>query len=321
MFDFINDPIAIMFLISSLILTFLTIYIWLQTRKMKVDKNNRFIKNLLIVLVPLLGGFLTLIAVGLFIFQSYVYYLVVLTGGAMPDSIYINDKYSEQRTGHFYSLYINDTSSLKDPYRGFYRAFEKRMSVKLIREHKVPFSDETFNNSYDTSHAYAEPYAISMREYKSVYTSTNQSGIDQVKEAGNNAYTVAESILKKKLPLDVFKPETNTRGDSAGLMLTLELIQQFGESDILKGYSVCGTGTINKEGNVGIIGGLKMKMIAAAAEDFDFCFIAKTNYSEAVKIITQNDLMIKIVPVSNIYEALSYLVNLDEKSGMLSDNK
>src|SRR5690606_4329531 len=52
-------------------------------------------------------------------------------------------------------------------------------------------------------------------------------------------------------------------GPSAGLMFTLEIINQLLEEDITKGYDVAGTGTMEREGEVGRIGGIDQKVMAA----------------------------------------------------------
>ncbi|WP_431799517.1 SepM family pheromone-processing serine protease [Halobacillus andaensis] len=61
-------------------------------------------------------------------------------------------------------------------------------------------------------------------------------------------------------------------GPSAGLMFSLEMYDQLTEEDITNGQEVCGTGEINYEGEVGSIGGIDKKVVAADQEGCDVFF-------------------------------------------------
>ncbi len=68
-------------------------------------------------------------------------------------------------------------------------------------------------------------------------------------------------------PFDVDIQVGKVGGPSAGLMLTLGILDLVGDEDLTDGAVVAGTGTIDQEGNVGPIGGIALKM--AAAEDIE----------------------------------------------------
>ena len=53
-------------------------------------------------------------------------------------------------------------------------------------------------------------------------------------------------------------------GPSAGLMFTLEIYNQLVEDDLTRGHEIAGTGTINEKGEVGPIGGIQQKVVAAS---------------------------------------------------------
>ncbi|MFP3361706.1 S16 family serine protease, partial [Planococcus sp. SIMBA_143] len=61
-------------------------------------------------------------------------------------------------------------------------------------------------------------------------------------------------------------------GPSAGLMFSLEIYNQLTEEDWTKGYEIAGTGTINDEGEVGPIGGIKQKIVAADGSGAEIFF-------------------------------------------------
>lgn len=118
-------------------------------------------------------------------------------------------------------------------------------------------------------------------------------------------------------------------GPSAGLMFTLEIMNQLVEEDLTKGYRIAGTGEILHDGTVGRIGGVDLKVIAAADENVDFMFAPddelsdellasnpdlETNYQTAIRTAEEKNLDIEIVPVKTIQDALNYLEKLPPKS-------
>lgn len=107
----------------------------------------------------------------------------------------------------------------------------------------------------------------------------------------------------------------NIGGPSAGLMFTLELINQLSEHDITKGKRIAGTGTMELNGNVGPIGGAKHKVIAADRAGAEVFFAPddgteKSNYLEALQSAKDKKLNIQVVPVRTIQDALDYLKQL-----------
>lgn len=108
-------------------------------------------------------------------------------------------------------------------------------------------------------------------------------------------------------------------GPSAGLMFSLEILNQLIPEDLTKGYKIAGTGTIDTEGNVGQIGGIEDKIVAAHNEGAEIFLcpadlnIGDTNTKEVIKAAKDDGYHIKIVPVKTIKEAADYLKNLPPK--------
>ena len=111
-------------------------------------------------------------------------------------------------------------------------------------------------------------------------------------------------------------------GPSAGLMFTLNILDQINKEDLRKGRKIAGTGTIDQEGKVGDIGGAGLKVVAAAKEGAEIFFVpnnpvdprvkkvdpkAITNYKEALEAAKQLKTKMKIVPVKTVDDAISYL--------------
>ncbi|MFS8652328.1 MAG: SepM family pheromone-processing serine protease [Caldibacillus sp.] len=108
-------------------------------------------------------------------------------------------------------------------------------------------------------------------------------------------------------------------GPSAGLMFALEIYNQLVEEDITKGYRIAGTGTISPEGEVGPIGGIRQKVVAAAEAGAEIFFAPNENgragsdYELAVETARNINSDMIIVPVDTFDEALAYLQSLEEK--------
>lgn len=106
------------------------------------------------------------------------------------------------------------------------------------------------------------------------------------------------------------KIKSNESGPSGGLMMSLSIYNSLVSEDISKGKKIIGTGTIDVNGNVGEIGGVKYKLIGAVKNKADVFLCPKENYEEAVKVAKDNNYDIKIVAVSTLKEAIEELENL-----------
>jgi PDZ domain-containing protein len=112
-------------------------------------------------------------------------------------------------------------------------------------------------------------------------------------------------------------------GPSAGLMFALEIYNRLVDEDITRGYNIAGTGTITPEGEVGVIGGVDYKVVAAHRKGADIFFTPRDfepdpdsgltpvrNASLAIEQAEKLGTSMKIVPVSSLQEALDYLATL-----------
>lgn len=108
-------------------------------------------------------------------------------------------------------------------------------------------------------------------------------------------------------------------GPSAGLMFSLEIYDQLMQEDFTKGYKIAGTGTIDPKGNVGPIGGIDQKIVAADKVGAEIFFAPNekggkdSNYKLAVETAREIDSKMKIVPVDVIDDAINYLEKLPMK--------
>lgn len=100
---------------------------------------------------------------------------------------------------------------------------------------------------------------------------------------------------------------TNVGGPSAGLIFTLEIYNQLTPGDLSKGYRIAGTGTIDQDGNVGEIGGIVHKIVAADRKGADLFFVPEGNYEAALGKAQAIGTRMELVPVRTLQDALDYL--------------
>lgn len=96
-------------------------------------------------------------------------------------------------------------------------------------------------------------------------------------------------------------------GSSGGLVLSLGIYSKITGIDILKGRNIAGTGTIDINGNIGEIDGIKYKIAGAVRNHMDIILVSPSNYEEAKKVIAENNYNIELVKVATFEEAIEYL--------------
>ncbi len=134
-------------------------------------------------------------------------------------------------------------------------------------------------------------------------------------------YSVKADNPQKQVNIDV----GDIGGPSAGLMFSLEIYNRLVPEDITKGYRIAGTGEIDPQGNVGVIGGIQHKIVAADRKHADIFFAPDDlyfkdksykpilNYSDAVAEAKKIGTKMKVVKVKTMDDALKYLQQLPPK--------
>ena len=107
---------------------------------------------------------------------------------------------------------------------------------------------------------------------------------------------------------------TTTGGPSGGLLQTLALYNQITEFDYTYGKTIAGTGTMNLNGAVGGIGGIKEKIYTAYYNHVDIFFCPKVNYEEALIAYNKlpNKKRMNLISVESLKEAINYLEGLND---------
>jgi len=110
-----------------------------------------------------------------------------------------------------------------------------------------------------------------------------------------------------EFPVEVVIDSQNIGGPSAGLMFTLEIMDQLTEDEITKGNRIAGTGTIRRDGTVGSIGGVQQKVYGAIDAGAIAVLIPAGNFDDAV-VAAGDD--IEVVRVETIDDAVAFLESL-----------
>ncbi|MEN8235239.1 MAG: PDZ domain-containing protein [Actinomycetota bacterium] len=107
-----------------------------------------------------------------------------------------------------------------------------------------------------------------------------------------------------EFPVEVDIDSSNIGGPSAGMMFSLEIMNQLTEEDLTGGIRIAGTGTIRQDGTVGPIGGITQKVHGAIDAGAAVVFVPADNYNDAVAAAGDR---VKLVRVATIEDALTYL--------------
>jgi len=113
-------------------------------------------------------------------------------------------------------------------------------------------------------------------------------------------YTVKESLIG---------------GPSGGLMQALYVYNAITETDLSAGYTIAGTGTIDRTGQVGTVGGVREKVITANRRGVDIFFVPHSearphNYNTAVATKEEFGFAMDIVGVETLTDAVNHLLSL-----------
>lgn len=112
-------------------------------------------------------------------------------------------------------------------------------------------------------------------------------------------------------PSITLKFKESETGPSGGLTLSLAIYNKLVSEDITKGKKIVGTGTIDLDGTVGEIGGVKYKLLGAVKKKADIFIVPNgSNYEECIKLKKEKGYKIKIIGVDTFDDAVNKLKEL-----------
>jgi PDZ domain-containing protein len=115
---------------------------------------------------------------------------------------------------------------------------------------------------------------------------------------------VDPSNLDVQLEVPVKIDARGVEGPSAGLMTALTVYDQLSSTDLAAGRTIAGTGTIDIDGNVGEIGGIKAKARAAAAAGAQLFLAPASQAADARAVLGDK---IPVIGVTTFQQALDAL--------------
>lgn len=149
---------------------------------------------------------------------------------------------------------------------------------------------------------------IVKRNNKEVKTTSTIFKIDNTSKLG---VILSNEIKYESNPKVEFSFDGNQAGPSGGLMMSLSIYNKLTKEDITKGKKVVGTGTIDTQGNVGEIGGIKHKLYGANKKDADIVIVPYENYEEAKKVKEENNYEFNLISVKTFDEAIEKLSKIN----------
>ena len=103
-------------------------------------------------------------------------------------------------------------------------------------------------------------------------------------------------------PFEIDIKTGNVGGPSAGLMMALNVYNNLIPQDITNSMIIAGTGTIEIDGSVGPVGGIKQKIIAAKRAGAELIIVPNANFEEAKVLETDKTAIIAV----DSFTAVSY---------------
>ncbi|MGD8192498.1 S16 family serine protease [Brevibacillus ginsengisoli] len=137
-----------------------------------------------------------------------------------------------------------------------------------------------------------------------------------------SGYSVDSSQSVNSKYASIMEKSAQYVGNSFGLMAGIGLVEEESLEDFSRGgkYTIAGTGTLEQDGTVGSVGGIREKVETAAQSGVDYFFVPKdkgsfpfgvvSNQEEAEQYAKEHSLHLQIIPVETLEEALSFLKNL-----------
>lgn len=127
----------------------------------------------------------------------------------------------------------------------------------------------------------------------------------QVSQGGESSWVLGTYVTTHyTFPVDVAIQLDNVGGPSAGLMFALGIIDLLTPGDIAGGADVAGTGTIDSEGEVGPIGGIRQKLFGARDAGATFFFAPHQNCGEVIGHVPDG---LQVIRTETLDDALASL--------------
>ena len=188
--------------------------------------------------------------------------------------------------------------------------FEKPKTNLKIRDQILSINGKTYNKLEDyknylqtVNDKYVVVKVIRNKKEKNIKCRLHE--IDKTKVLGVTLGIVNKYKTNPKVEI---KFKDSESGSSGGLITTLDIYNKLTKKDLTKSRKIAGTGTVDSNGNVGEIGGVKYKLLGAVKKKADIFIVPNgSNYKTCMKLKKKRNLKIKIIGVDTVEEAINKL--------------
>lgn len=233
--------------------------------------------------------------------------------GNIDETIKIDQYYLEESISNAYMVAYNEANvdyEIKNTNNYVTYIYEEaKTNLKLfdniLEYDNIKFTNFTTMQEYITSKNIGDKVNfIVNRNGKKINCYAELIDINGEAKVGVSAAVVNE--YESDINIDIKSKKTES-GSSGGFMMALAMYDALTKEDITKGRKIAGTGTIDSEGNVGVIGGVIYKLSGAVKNKADIMLVPKENYEEALNYKKKHNFNIELISINNFQEAIEYL--------------
>ncbi|BDZ44552.1 S16 family serine protease [Naasia aerilata] len=135
-------------------------------------------------------------------------------------------------------------------------------------------------------------------------------------ELNGNLVVGVGIAVQYDFPFDVQIELPNVGGPSAGMMFALGIYDKLTPGALTGGERVAGTGTIDAEGAVGPIGGIRQKLYGAERAGADWFLAPEANCNEVVGHVPDGLRVVKVATLQDSIDALEAIGSGSGTSGL-----
>lgn len=225
-------------------------------------------------------------------------------------------------------IYLEETS-----YNAIIAAYEEAGKPYTVNSTvlKVTYIVDKDNNNLEVGDAIKEINGVKIDSYETLKQEKDKYKENDklnIKVLRNNKEKECYAILKKdkdnNLTIGIYLAtlknvstseevkyvfKNNESGSSRGLMCALEIYNRITDFDITKGDIIAGTGSIDENGIVGDIDGVKYKLKGAVKNKAKVFIVPSGNYDEALKLKEENSYDIELIKADNLHNVIKNLKN------------
>jgi len=131
--------------------------------------------------------------------------------------------------------------------------------------------------------------------------------LDEHPDGQEQGFLGVQPADRADVPFTVDISLEDVGGPSAGMMFALAIVDRLQPEKLVDGQHVAGTGEIDSQGNVGPIGGISFKVVAAKEDGADTFLVPAQNCAEAASAAPDG---LKLVRIQTLDDAVSALRNM-----------